>query len=55
MGRPIVEHEGTPERFSGDGMRVFFDDPLTTPEPAGPFALEGARSPVSARRIVTTA
>jgi adenylate cyclase len=28
MGRLIMEHEGTLERFTGDGMMVFFNDPV---------------------------
>lgn len=34
MGRLIVAHEGTLERFSGDGMMVFFNDPVVIPDPA---------------------
>src|SRR5262250_1781980 len=34
MGRLIVEHEGTLERFTGDGMMVFFNDPVEVPNPA---------------------
>jgi adenylate cyclase len=34
MGRLIVEHEGTLERFTGDGMMVFFNDPVPVPNPA---------------------
>jgi class 3 adenylate cyclase len=34
MGRLIVEHEGTLERFSGDGMMVFFNDPVLIADPA---------------------
>jgi class 3 adenylate cyclase len=34
MGRLIVEHEGTLERFAGDGMMVFFNDPVEVPNPA---------------------
>jgi class 3 adenylate cyclase len=33
-GRLIVEHEGTLERFTGDGMMVFFNDPVEVPDPA---------------------
>ena len=28
MGRIILEHEGTLERFTGDGMMIFFNDPV---------------------------
>ncbi|HSE92382.1 MAG TPA: response regulator [Methylomirabilota bacterium] len=28
MGRLILEHEGTLERFTGDGMMIFFNDPV---------------------------
>jgi adenylate cyclase len=34
MGRLVLEHEGTLERFTGDGMMIFFNDPLTVPNPA---------------------
>ena len=35
MGRLIIEHEGTLERFTGDGMMVFFNDPVLVPDAAG--------------------
>ena len=38
MGPLIVEHGGTLERFTGDGMMVFFNDPMPVPDP-GPRAL----------------
>ena len=34
MGRLILAHEGTLERFTGDGMMVFFNDPSPVPDPA---------------------
>jgi adenylate cyclase len=34
MGRLIVEHEGTLERFTGDGMMIFFNDPVPVSNPA---------------------
>ena len=34
MGQLIVEHEGTLERFTGDGMMVFFNDPVPVPNAA---------------------
>ena len=34
LGRLILQHEGTLERFAGDGMMVFFNDPVPVPDPA---------------------
>ncbi len=34
MGELILAHEGTLERFTGDGMMVFFNDPVPVPDPA---------------------
>ena len=34
MGKLILASEGTLERFTGDGMMIFFNDPVTIPNPA---------------------
>ena len=34
MGRIILAYEGTLERFAGDGMMVFFNDPVPVPDAA---------------------
>ncbi len=33
MGAIVTEHEGTLDRFAGDGILIFFNDPLPIPEP----------------------
>ena len=33
MGELILAHEGTLERFTGDGMMIFFNDPTPVPDP----------------------
>ena len=39
MGRLVLAHEGTLERFTGDGLMVFFNDPVPVPDPAASAAL----------------
>jgi adenylate cyclase len=34
MGELILRHEGTLEHFAGDGMMIFFNDPVPIPNPA---------------------
>jgi len=34
MGRLVIAHEGTLERFTGDGMMIFFNDPVQVPDAA---------------------
>ncbi|HEY7520648.1 MAG TPA: response regulator [Methylomirabilota bacterium] len=33
MGEAILAHEGTLERFTGDGMMIFFNDPVAVADP----------------------
>jgi class 3 adenylate cyclase len=34
MGQLVVAHEGTLERFTGDGMMIFFNDPVVVENPS---------------------
>jgi adenylate cyclase len=34
LGGLVLAHEGTLERFAGDGMMIFFNDPVPVPDPA---------------------
>src|SRR5256885_15637250 len=49
MGRLVLEHEGTLERFTGDGMMIFFNDRVRVPNPAE----RGIRMSVAMRERVT--
>ena len=42
MGTLVLAHEGTLERFAGDGMMVFFNDPSSVPDAAGARRPDGA-------------
>ena len=35
MGRLVMAHAGTLEHFAGDGMMIFFNDPIQIADPAG--------------------
>jgi adenylate cyclase len=48
MGRLVLAHEGTLERFTGDGMMVFFNDPVEVPDPAA----RAVRMAVAMRDVV---
>ena len=50
MGRLILEHEGTLERFSGDGIMIFFNDPTPIPDPAP----RAARMAIAMQREMNT-
>ena len=48
LGELIQHHEGTLERFTGDGVMVFFNDPIPCPDPA----LRAVRMAVAMRQRV---
>ena len=43
MGALIVEYGGTLEHFAGDGMMVFFNDPVPQPDHVGARSAHGPR------------
>lgn len=48
MGRLVSDHDGTLERFSGDAMMIFFNDPLPVPN----HAEQAARLAIAMRQRV---
>jgi adenylate cyclase len=48
VGALVLEHEGTLERFSGDGIMVFFNDPVAVADPAA----RATRMAVAIRREI---
>ena len=50
MGELILAHEGTLERFTGDGMMIFFNDPAPVPNPPGARGADGAGDARAGRR-----
>ena len=42
MGALVAEHEGTLDRFAGDGILIFFNDPLPVPRAGQRAARDGA-------------
>ena len=47
-GELVIAHEGTLEHFAGDGMMVFFNDPVSLPDPE----LRAARLAVAMRERI---
>jgi len=56
MGRMIIEHEGTLERFAGDGLLIYFNDPVevSNPEERAVRMAVGMRSAVAELRTEWT-
>ena len=48
VGALVLDHEATLERFTGDGIMVFFNDPVPVPDPA----LRAARMALAVQREV---
>src|SRR5881409_2948871 len=54
MGSLIFRFEGTLERFAGDGLVVFFNDPLPCPDPAASAVRMALAMRQSARELAET-
>ena len=48
MGGRVIEHDGTLEHFAGDGMHIFFNDPVLQPD----HVLRAVRMAVAMREDV---
>jgi class 3 adenylate cyclase len=53
MGKLILDHEGTLERFTGDGMMIFFNDPVLVPDPSERAIRMALAMRESVQRLVT--
>jgi class 3 adenylate cyclase len=53
LGARIEEHGGTLERFTGDGVMVFFNDPVPVPDPAGAAIAMSLAVREDVRRLAT--
>ena len=51
MGALVVEYEGTLDRFAGDGILIFFNDPLPIPDAARRAAAMALRMQAHSRRL----
>ena len=51
MGALATQYEGTVDRFAGDGILIFFNDPLPTPDPG----LHAAKMALGETLLVTGA
>jgi adenylate cyclase len=54
LGPIVARFEGTLDHYSGDGVMVFFNDPLPTPEPAKRAIEMAAAMREAAQRVLRT-
>ena len=52
MGRIVLAHEGTLEHFAGDGIMIFFNDPVPLDEPELARGAHGARDAATRSRAL---